>query len=472
MTDQLSLESLRHSDLSLMAPFALQAPGLDSMVCEAIYRHLPGRRLVFSTHWGGTHVLVKLFFRRKDFDRERGGLQAMRDAGVSCPGEVWTLKDGTGRSGDFLATAFLDNAISLRQLYTAQPLAAMPALLSKAVAMIGRLHRAGVMQADIHLDNFLVRDGVLYMIDGGGIQPLKKPLHNLAMFFAQMVPEYDRLMPDAIHAYGAGAPQPEQLQSIIARMREKRIRHYLAKTTRDCTQFQRLKVGGAFIVMARQRATDRLIQVITQPEVAVGQATFLKRGNTATVMKVTGDNGSWVLKRYNIKNVWHGLGRAFRRSRAWISWQNAHRLELLGIATPQPLAMRENKTGPFRQGAYLVTEWSSGESLQAWLLRHGPTGIPDWLDREVSRLFAIMWLGRISHGDMKATNLIVCGEQLQLIDLDGLRRHHCTRFFKAAYGKDLQRFMDNWQGNTWQHFEQLLRPHASQCGIKLINKKV
>jgi len=310
------------------------------------------------------------------------------------------------------------------------------------------------------------------MIDGGGIQPLKKPLHNLAMFFAQMVPEYDRLMPEAIQAYGAGAPEPEQLQPLIARMREKRIRHYLAKTIRDCTQFQRLKVRSAFVVMARQRVTDRLLQVITQPEVAVGQATFLKRGNTATVMKLSGDSSSWVLKRYNIKDLWHGLGRALRRSRAWISWQNAHRLELLGIATPRPLAMRENRAGPFRQGAYLVTEWTSGESLQAWLLRYGPAGIPDWLDREVSRLFAIMWLGRVSHGDMKATNLIVCGEQLQLIDLDALRRHRCKRFFKAAYGKDLQRFMDNWQGKTWQHFEQLLRPYASQCGIKLINKKV
>ena len=157
------------------------------MVCEEIYRHLPGRRLVFRTHWGGAHVLVKLFFRRKDFARERSGLKAMEDAGVPCPGEVWSLKDSTGKRGDFLATAFLENAISLRQVYASRPLEAMLTLLSDAVAMIGRLHRAGVMQADIHLDNFLCRDGVLFMIDGGGIQPLKKPLHNLAMFFAQML---------------------------------------------------------------------------------------------------------------------------------------------------------------------------------------------------------------------------------------------------------------------------------------------
>ena len=60
----------------------------------------------------------------------------------------------------------------------------------------------------------------------------------------------------------------------------------------------------------------------------------------------------------------------------------------------------------------------------------------------------------------------------EVIDLDALRRHRCKWLFKAAYGKDLQRFMDNWQGKTWQHFEQLLRPYAGQCGIKLINKKV
>jgi hypothetical protein len=32
--------------------------------------------------------------------------------------------------------------------------------------------------------------------------------------------------------------------------------------------------------------------------------------------------------------------------------------------------------------------------------------------------------------------------------------------------------MDNWQGNTWQHFEQILQPFAAQVGITLVNKKV
>ena len=472
MVETVTLAQLKLVPLGLLAPFSVEVPSGQTLVCEEVLRHLPGKRLVFRTRWGGASVLVKLFFRRKDFERERSGLQAMQDAGVLCPREVWSLKDGIGKSGDFLATAFLDNAISLRQVYAFQPLEAMPALLNKAVDMIGRLHRAGFMQADIHLDNFLSRDGGLYMIDGGGVRPLKKPLHNLAMFFAQMVPEYDQLMPDAIHAYGAGVPEPGQLQLLIANMREKRIRHYLAKTTRNCSQFLTPRTNGAFVAVTRDYASNQLLKLMDRPEAAVDRVVFLKEGNSATVMKIKGDGADWVLKRYNIKSFWHGLSRCFRPSRAWISWKSAHRLELLGIATPTPLAMREERIGPLRRKAYLLTECVNGDNLQAWLLKQGGHDVPAWLDLEVLRLFDNLWLGATSHGDMKATNLIVVGEQLQVIDLDAVRYHRCKQGFIRSYRKDLQRFMDNWQGETWQHFEELLRPMASRSGISLVNKKV
>ncbi|TNE84066.1 MAG: hypothetical protein EP334_00115, partial [Gammaproteobacteria bacterium] len=176
--------------------------------------------------------------------------------------------------------------------------------------------------------------------------------------------------------------------------------------------------------------------------------------------------------RYNIKSFWHGLSRCWRPSRAWISWKSAHRLELLGIATPKPLGMRENRIGPLRREAYLLTEHVEGENLQAWLLRHGGERIPEWLDREICSLFERMWQGAISHGDMKATNLIVCDQSLFVIDLDALAHHRGRSRFLKHYRRDLQRFMDNWQGETWQHFERLLQPLAGRAGITFVNKKV
>ncbi|WP_461482569.1 lipopolysaccharide kinase InaA family protein [Porticoccus sp.] len=472
MVEQLTLAQLKLAPLGLAAPFALEGPGGQQLLCDAIFRHLPGKRLVLRAHLGGRSVLVKLFFRQRDFVCERAGLAAMRAAGIACPGEVWTLTDEGPPSGFLLATEFLDNAASLQDCYRQWQPEELVELLRRAVALTGRLHRRGRMQADIHLDNFLFRDNQLYMIDGGGIAPLKKPLENLALLFAQMTPDYDRLSAMTLDAYGENPPDGQRLQALIATMREKRIRHYLAKTTRNCTQFMVPKTAGAFVAVARNAASEQLLKLMDRPEAATGQAAFLKQGNSATVMKVAGNEVSWVLKRYNIKSFWHGLSRCFRPSRAWISWKSAHRLELLGIATPTPLAVREERVGPLRRQAYLLTECVDGDNLQAWLLKRGQGGVPEWLDREVVRLFDNLWRGRTSHGDMKATNLIVADRHLEVIDLDAVRHHRCKQGFVRSYRKDLQRFMDNWQGETWQHFEELLRPMATRSGISLVNKKV
>ena len=466
----LTLQQLQQAGQGLSAPFQLAVPGHETLVCEEVCRHLPGKRLAFRAHWGGAMVLVKLFFQRKYFDRERAGLKAMAEAGVPCPKEVWSLVDDDG--GYFLATEFLDAAVSLQACYQGLSLSQLKQLLRDALGLISQLHRAGWMQADIHLDNFLLSQGVLHVIDGGGIEPLRSPLNNLGLFFAQMTPDYDELVSEVIDAYGDKAPPFEDILSAIIRMREWRIKHYLAKSTRSCSQFEVARSPDTFVTMVRSQVSDKLCRLMDEPEIAIGHAQFLKRGNTATVVKVSGDSGDWVLKRYNIKNFWHGLSRCFRPSRAWISWESAHRLELLGITTPTPLAMRENRAGPFRREAYLVTECAVGDNLQTWLLKQGDTQVPEWLNTEVYRLFDILWRSAVSHGDMKATNLIVSGEQLQVIDLDAVRWHRYKASFVKAYSRDLQRFMDNWQGKTWQHFEQLLRPFAQRAGITLINKQV
>lgn len=472
MAEEKTLEQLKLAPMGLVAPFSLGVPGGQALVCEVVFRHLPGRRLVFSAHWGGANVLVKLFFRHRDFLRERAGLTAIREAGIPCPREVWTLKDDEKQGGFLLATEYLDSATSLQDCYTRWGREEFVSLLRAAVALTGRLHRSGHMQADIHLDNFLLKDNRLYMIDGGGVVPLQKPFENLGLLFAQMTPDYDELSEQTLDAYGESAPDVRVFQRTIAKMREKRIRHYLVKTTRNCTQFLIAKTSGAFVAVARDHASNQLLKLMGRPEAEAGQAVFLKEGNSATVMKITGEGAGWVLKRYNIKSFWHGLSRCLRPSRAWISWKSAHRLELLGIATPTPLAMREERVGPLRRQAYLLTECVEGDNLQAWLLKRGVDSIPAWLDREVTRLFDNLWLGRTSHGDLKATNLIVSEERLKVIDLDAVHYHRCKQGFIRSYRKDLQRFMDNWQGETWQHFEELLRPMASRSGITLVNKKV
>jgi tRNA A-37 threonylcarbamoyl transferase component Bud32 len=470
LPETLTLNQLKERAVAPEPPFQMEVPGREPLICEEICRFLPGKRLAFRAHWGGADVLVKLFFQRKYLVRERSGLKALADTGVPCPQEVWSLVDESG--GYFIATEFLQDATSLQDCYEGLSIEQMRPLLRDALNLIGELHRAGWMQADIHLDNFLLSRGVLHVVDGGGVEPLSSRLNNVALFFAQMIPDYDALVQEVIGAYGHDAPSVDELLPAIIEMREQRIKHYLAKTVRTCTQFKVEKTSTAFIAFEREVEGRRLNQLMAEPEVAFGQAEFLKRGNTATVVKVAGEGDDWVLKRYNIKNFWHGLSRCLRPSRAWISWQSAHRFELLGIATAKPLAMRENRSGPFRREAYLVCQCLNGDDLQAWLLKQKDSQVPHWLSQQVVRLFDILWHSHVSHGDMKATNFIVTNEGVQLIDLDAVAWHSSDRSFIKAFRQDLQRFMANWQGNTWNHFEQLLSPIAMRAGITLKNKKV
>lgn len=474
MATLLTLRDLKREDVVLGEAFQLELPVHENLTCDEVLRHLPGKRVAFRAHWGGADVLVKLFFQRKYLDRERAGLKALLEAGIPCPKEVWSLVDEG--NGYFIATEFLRDAASLQECYEGLTPEQLKPLLCDAIKLIGVLHRAGWMQADIHLENFLLSQGKLHVIDGGGVEVLgeatKGALNNLALFFAQMIPDYDELVSEIIGAYGKNAPAREVLLPAIIEQREQRIKHYLAKTTRSCTQFRVEKTARAFIAYERSRESQKLTQLMSEPEVAFGSAQFLKRGNTSTVVKITGDNEEWVLKRYNIKSFWHGLSRYFRPSRACISWQSAHRLELLGIATPKPLAMRENRSGPLRREAYLVTEYAVGGDLRAWLMKWNGDEVPGWLDSQIVRLFEALWISSVTHGDMKATNFIVVDKQIQVIDLDTVAWHSSNTSFIKAFRQDLQRFMENWQGSNWTHFEQLLSPFAERAGITLVNKKV
>jgi tRNA A-37 threonylcarbamoyl transferase component Bud32 len=233
-----------------------------------------------------------------------------------------------------------------------------------------------------------------------------------------------------------------------------------------------LKTKDFFIALTRKFLTKELSQLVNEPEITIGQAKFLKRGNTATVVKVHNKDSDWTIKRYNIKDFRHRFSRCWRPSRACVSWQGAHRLALLGIATPQPIAMRENRSGRFRKEAYLVTEYIEGKNLQSWLLSLSKNQVPNWLGKEVLRLFDILWHSKVSHGDMKASNFIVSENILYMIDLDTLQWHSSEESMNQAFTRDIERFMENWQGNTWVYFKDILSPLAEQLNITLKNKKV
>lgn len=185
-----------------------------------------------------------------------------------------------------------------------------------------------------------------------------------------------------------------------------------------------------------------LDDIAALPEAVMARGRVLKHDGTTTVVVVGDGQRRWVIKRYNTKNRWHAVRRAFRTSRALNCWRAASWLAAAGIDTPRPVAvLEERRLGFIRARSYFLCELAAGVTLDQALQRPGTDPSP-LIDRAAVVVERLREYG-IAHGDLKATNFIVSGERLLLVDLDATRRTS-GRALENGLRKDLHRFMKNW----------------------------
>lgn len=185
-----------------------------------------------------------------------------------------------------------------------------------------------------------------------------------------------------------------------------------------------------------------LDDIAARPESVMARGRVLKHDGTTTVIVVGDDQRRWVVKRYNTKNRWHAVRRALRTSRAENCWHAASWLRAAGIDTPRPVAVLEERRFNILRGrSYFLCEFIDGETL-AHVLRRNCAGRARWVEQAAGIVRRLRDHG-IVHGDLKATNFIVSGERLFLVDLDAARRGS-GRAIEAGLQKDLQRFTRNW----------------------------
>ncbi|CAN7424222.1 serine/threonine protein kinase [Pseudomonas sp. LjRoot71] len=462
----MQLAELADAGRTPQLPQLLQLPGSDLQL-QQLLRVLPGQRYVALAQWQGRAVLAKLLVGSKaarHFQRELDGARQLAEQGLNTPQLLADgLRDG---EGGWLLFEYLQGAESLWEAWRAvehQALlsAEQQAVLASALASIAQMHRQGLWQADLHLDNLLQHDGQLYVIDGGGVQvetagqPLsrKRVLENLGVFFAQLPVELTPFIEELLVYYllvnGEHALPLEALLDEVAKVRQWRLRDYLRKAARDCTLFA-ARIGAFGLRVVRRADQSTLQPLLENIDRFTEQGHIYKTGGAATVAQVQLQGRSLVVKRYNVKSLGHWLKRFWRPSRAWHSWIAGNRLQLLGIATPQPLAVLERRWCWLRGRAYLITEYCGGQDIIARFQAFHDGSPPESDLLALDRLFAALLRERISHGDFKGHNLfwddrLACWS---LIDLDAMQQHRSARSFARAYARDRARFLRNWPADS------------------------
>ena len=434
---------LRAAGRSVPVPFAIRLDDGRTLTLHTALRTLPGKRISGIAELDGTTVFAKLFVAasgaERHWQREVQGKSAMVTRHLPTPAVL--AAGSLANGGHYLLTEYLGDARTLRDTDD-------PGHLAMAFAAFGRLHAAGLAHDDAHLSNFLVHEDALQFIDSDAVRETtsdNEVIDNLALLLAQLPPATEAVQHEALlAAYRSGNPalsiDSSRLQEAVGAARQLRLNNYLDKCVRDCTRFRVEKALDRFVAVVRDEA-DFLAPIIDDPDRWLEQGISLKRGNTATLALVEHGGRKLVINRYNIKNAAHALSRCWRPTRAWHSWIEGHRLTALGLATPRPLALIEQRFGPLRGRAWLVVEHCAGQNL----VDCPPSATTIETVREQ---FAQLAAARISHGDMKATNLIWQGDRICLIDLDSMQQHESEASYRRAWQRDRSRFLRNWPADS------------------------
>jgi len=170
----------------------------------------------------------------------------------------------------------------------------------------------------------------------------------------------------------------------------------------------------------------------------------LKDGDSTSVVQLNLPSQAWVIKRYNARNFQHHFSRAVRSSRAQRCWSMSFKFMSAGLNVAPPVMMYEERFGPLRMGAYFINEKLSGEELLTVFPLMNSTQKKQVVD-QVYDVFAKMRNAKITHGDMKATNILWVDEQLYFIDLDAAQEHYFNFSFTRKRAKDKKRFLKNWK---------------------------
>jgi len=433
------------------------------LTISEVRRYLPNRRVVCKGHWQNQIVFAKLFIGKdaaKYAQRDKAGVMALSQASISTP---TLLKEIAIADNQGLALIFevIEPAPNAEELWQALNPASRLALMRQLVEAVAQHHQAGLLQTDLYLKNFLVQGATIYTLDGDGIRSLspffkrRQQLRNIATLFSKMDALDDEWIQDLYETYCKktgttfSVADAAEVWSLTQGIRAEVSGEYADKKVfRTCTDVKVTQDFKYFMAVANDFQVGEGT-LHTLDSFLANPSNNIKNGNTCTISKAQLANQQVVVKRYNIKSLMHGFSRAFRQTRAAKSWANAHRLIISGIATPKPLALFEERSGCLRRRAYFLSEYvDAPDAFQYFAQAKDKEAVADHL----AMLFYKLYLLKFSHGDCKATNIKIVGDEPMLIDLDGMKAHSlswlASAWFNRHHVKDLKRLMANWSADA------------------------
>jgi tRNA A-37 threonylcarbamoyl transferase component Bud32 len=474
---------------------------------RTVYRvALPGLSIYLKHHrlpdvraW--LRQLVRPAKARMEFERAQA--VAALSVPTVVPIAIGERCNGSGPSESFLITQGLEDAESLSDfIEKTLPRFERPrrTRLHKLLAVtlgefVAELHDAGIVHKDLHAANLLIRLGPgdrpgLYLIDLHDVC-LRRPLNwrvsrdNLVMlnrWFALRASRSDRYR--FWRAYcqtrrrlkggsrgnlgcegGLSRSTRIEFQDGARDLEQRTWRSNLRfwrHRDRRCLVTNRYyyRLQSEAVVGCAVRDLDRgaMASLLADPDAAFQQpgVTLLKDSRSSTVaefdLTIAGTVRPVIYKRFRVtarSDPWLTL---LRRSPALRSWINGHGLRERCLPTARPLAVFHRQHGPLAYEGYLLTE-KIPEAVDLHRFVASLTDLDEAERRcclrrrieQVARLVSELHRRQLSHRDLKASNVLVSGDAVWLIDLVGVAPYR--RLSRRRRVQNLARLHASFQNN-------------------------
>ena len=437
----------------------------ESLLCTALLREIPGRRQVYDALWNDKNVIAKVFSHkisaRRHLKREWQGLNQLQSRGLSSPKPLYYGRTEEGR-WTVVLEKIADSTTALDVFTETTDKLKKQDLLIRICRDMAKRHNKGVLQKDLHLGNFLLAGDRIYALDPSWMQffprqvPRKRSISQLALLLRYLstgdIDSAKAICREYFKArrWNFGKSDELLLQKQLAIHKTRGISSGLKKSLRTSKRYLRIKAGRQVAVFDRVfcRGAEPL-DFVEQVDVFMDAGQIFKNSTTSYVSRLAWNDKDVVIKRYNHKGFIHSLRHTIKRSRARRAWLHAHRLEMLEISTPKALAYIEQRKGLQIWKSYLVTQYVEGRSLYVFLRDDNIAQQQrSTIAQQVENMLDKLSKYRITHGDLKHSNILVTKNGPVLTDLDGMKVHKWNWMCKMKRARDMVRFEDGMNGDN------------------------